>query len=59
MSRGLWANILAKRRRIARGSGERMRSKGDPGAPTDQAIKNSQTSKKDKAKKLYPKMAQV
>ena len=57
MSRGLWANIHAKRRRIARGSGERMRSKGDPGAPTDKAIANSQTSKKDKAKKLYPRMA--
>lgn len=33
--RGLYANIAAKRRRIAAGSGEKMRKKGAPGAPTD------------------------
>lgn len=32
--RGLWANIHAKRARIKAGSGERMRSPGDKGAPT-------------------------
>tara|TARA_R100000234_G_scaffold972_1_gene834 strand:+ start:4073 stop:4453 length:381 start_codon:yes stop_codon:yes gene_type:complete len=31
---GLYANIHAKRRRIAAGSGEKMRSPGDKGAPT-------------------------
>ena len=31
---GLYANINAKRKRIAAGSGERMRKKGDEGAPT-------------------------
>ena len=31
---GLWANIHAKRERIKRGSGERMRKPGEKGAPT-------------------------
>ncbi|MGA0172025.1 MAG: hypothetical protein ACO3NL_00090 [Phycisphaerales bacterium] len=31
---GLYANIHAKRKRIAAGSGERMRQPGSPGAPT-------------------------
>lgn len=39
---GLWANIHAKRKRIAAGSGERMRKPGSKGAPTNEAIKNSQ-----------------
>jgi hypothetical protein len=34
MSDGLYANIHAKRRRIKRGSGERMRAIGSKGAPT-------------------------
>ena len=33
---GLWANIWAKRRR-----GEKMRKKGAPGAPTQDALKRS------------------
>ena len=33
--KGLWANIHAKRERIKRGSGERMRKPGSKGAPTD------------------------
>jgi len=32
--RGLYANIAAKKRRIAAGSGETMRKKGAKGAPT-------------------------
>mgnify|MGYP001246324260 CR=1 FL=1 len=39
---GLWANIHAKRKRIAKGSGEKMRKKGSKGAPTDKAIRQSQ-----------------
>lgn len=31
---GLYANIQAKRERIAAGSGERMRQPGDKGAPS-------------------------
>jgi len=39
---GLWTNIHKKRKRIASGSGERMRRKGEKGAPTQAAIKRSQ-----------------
>jgi len=45
--RGLWDNIHAKRKRIAAGSGERMRKPGSKGAPTDAAIKASQTEEAD------------
>ncbi len=38
---GLYANIHAKRKRIAKGSGEKMRSVGKPGAPTAKAFKRS------------------
>ena len=31
---GLYANIAAKKRRIAAGSGEKMRKRGTKGAPT-------------------------
>jgi hypothetical protein len=41
MSDGLYANIHAKRRRIAKGSGERMRKVGSKGAPTAAAFKKS------------------
>jgi len=44
---GLWSNIHAKRKRIASGSGEKMRKPGSPGAPTNRAIKNSQSKKKN------------
>ena len=36
-SQGLWANIHAKRRR-----GEKMRKKGEKGAPTPDAIRSAQ-----------------
>ena len=50
----LYENIHAKRRRIARGSVERMRKNGDKGAPTDKAFKQAKrTSKEEMAKKLY------
>ena len=38
---GLYANIHAKRKRIAQGSGERMRKPGQAGAPTAEAFKRS------------------
>jgi hypothetical protein len=41
MSDGLYANIHAKRRRIKRGSGERMRAIGSKGAPTAAAFRKS------------------
>ena len=38
---GLYANINAKRKRIAAGSGETMRKPGSTGAPTAKAFKRS------------------
>lgn len=38
---GLYANIHAKRERIAAGSGEKMRKPGSAGAPTASAFKQS------------------
>ena len=44
---GLYANINAKKKRIAAGSGEKMRKPGSKGAPTAQAFINSaKTAKK-------------
>ena len=43
--KGLWANIHAKRERIKKGSGERMRKKGEKGAPTEAQIKAAQGKK--------------
>mgnify|MGYP001408654455 CR=1 FL=1 len=37
----LWANIHKKRQRIKQGSGEKMRKKGDKGAPSPDAIKRA------------------
>jgi hypothetical protein len=46
---GLYANINAKRERIAAGSGERMRKPGAKGAPTAAAFRASaKTAKKSK-----------
>ena len=44
---GLWANIHAKKKRIASGSGEKMRSPGSKGAPTAKNFADSaKTAKK-------------
>lgn len=44
---GLYANIHAKRRRIAKGSGEKMRRVGQKGAPTAEAfIQSAKTAKR-------------
>jgi hypothetical protein len=48
---GLYANINAKRKRIAAGSGEKMRKPGDKGAPTAKAFKDSAKTAKKKKKK--------
>ena len=42
--RGLWDNIHAKQERIKHGSGEKMRKPGSKGAPTNSALKASQTN---------------
>lgn len=44
---GLYDNIHAKRKRIAAGSGEKMRSPGSKGAPSKQDfIKSAKTARK-------------
>ena len=44
---GLYANINAKRKRIAEGSGERMRKPGAKGAPSaDAFVQSAKTAKK-------------
>jgi hypothetical protein len=44
--RGLYANINAKRERIAEGSGEKMRKVGSAGAPTRKDfIESAKTAK--------------
>ena len=43
---GLYANIHAKKARIAAGSVEKMRKPGAKGAPTDKAFKQSAKTRK-------------
>jgi hypothetical protein len=46
---GLYANINAKRARIASGSNERMRQPGDKGAPSKaDFVESAKTAKPDK-----------
>ena len=46
---GLYANINAKKKRIAAGSGEKMRKPGSKGAPTAADFrKSAKTAKKKK-----------
>ena len=50
--KGLYANIHAKRRRIAAGSGETMRKPGTPGAPKPKNFRDAaKTAKKRTSKK--------
>lgn len=49
MKPGLYANIHAKRKRIAAGSGEKMRKVGSKGAPSAKDFKDAaKTAKKRK-----------
>ena len=49
---GLYENIHKKRKRIAAGSGEKMRKAGDPGAPTAKNFADAaKTAKPPKKKK--------
>jgi hypothetical protein len=51
--KGLYSNIHAKRKRIAAGSGEKMRKPGSKGAPTAKATSKAfkQSAKTAKKKK--------
>lgn len=52
MAKGLYANIHAKKKRIAAGSGEKMRKPGAKGAPSAKAFRESEkTAKKPKKAK--------
>ncbi len=51
MAKGLYANIQAKRKRIAAGSGEKMRKVGSKGAPTAKNFKQAAKTAKKKPKK--------
>jgi hypothetical protein len=44
--KGLYSNIHAKRKRIASGSGERMRKPSSKGAPTARAFQQSKKTAK-------------
>ena len=48
MAKGLYANIHAKRKRIAGGSGEKMRKVGSKGAPSAKAFRQSAKTAKKK-----------
>ena len=50
MKTGLYANIAAKRKRIAEGSGEKMRKPGTKGAPTAKAFKEAAKTAKPRKK---------
>jgi hypothetical protein len=51
---GLYANINAKKKRIAAGSGEKMRKPGTKGAPTAKDFKESaKTAKKKEGGRHY------
>lgn len=52
---GLYENIHAKRERIKKGSGEKMRKPGADGAPTDKAFKQAAKSRKMKRPMLSDK----
>jgi len=50
MAKGLYANIHAKRKRIAAGSGEKMRKVGSKNAPTAKAFKEAAKTAKGRKK---------
>ena len=52
---GLYANIQAKRRRIAAGSGETMRKPHSEGAPTDASFRKSAKTAKSAKSARKPK----
>ena len=46
--KGLWENIRDKKKRIAAGSGERMRKPGEAGAPSAKNLKDAAKTTKKK-----------
>jgi hypothetical protein len=56
MSKGLYANIHAKRERIAKGSGEKMKKAGAKGAPTAADFKESAKTAKPRREAIADAM---
>jgi hypothetical protein len=57
MSNGLYANIHAKRERIAKGSGEKMKNAGAEGRPSAQDFKDAaKTAKPTRREMIESKM---
>ena len=56
MSNGLYANIHAKRKRIAEGSGEKMAKKGDEGRPSAQDFKDAAKTAKPRRQMISDAM---
>lgn len=52
MKNGLYANIHAKRERIAKGSGEKMKKAGAKGAPTASDFKEAAKTAKPTRKEM-------
>jgi|TARA_R100000995_G_C3436434_1_gene101071 hypothetical protein len=53
--KGLYANIHAKRKRIKKGSGEKMRKPGSKGAPTRKQFKRAAKTAKKRTMKRRKK----
>ncbi len=51
----LWENIRKKRERIKRGSGEKMRKKGEKGAPTEDQVQRAKGSETEPEPEPKPK----
>ena len=51
MKPGLYANIHKKRERIRKGSGERMRTPGSKGVPTESAFRKSKRTAKKRGRR--------
>jgi hypothetical protein len=56
MSKGLYANLHAKRERIAKGSGEKMAKKGDKGRPTAKDFKEAAKTAKPRREMISDAM---
>ena len=56
MKNGLYANIHAKRERIAKGSGEKMRKAGSKGAPSAADFKESAKTAKPRREAIADAM---
>lgn len=56
MKNGLYANIHAKRERIAEGSGEKMKKAGSKGAPSAQDFKDAAKTAKPRRQAISDAM---